>query len=158
MGPQAVVLTWSITSTKLYITCFMWYSGLVSRFVFTGLSHQQVAVRQRHPTLQTDGGEVRIWQPVATLTPGIKHILEESGGREGRKERRRPRTICQRQTEGRLSLPGFHAWMVWEQTAALTTVCCTLNPAGYTADVLKLSLTRFFCNKYACFISLISLI
>lgn len=52
----------------------------------TGLSHQQVAVCQRHPTLQTDGGEVRIWQPVAPLTSGIKSTLEEGGGREGGRE------------------------------------------------------------------------
>lgn len=148
-----------VKSTKLYMTCFMWYSGHVSAVCLprTGLSHQQVAVRQRHPALQTDGGEVRIWQPVAPLTPGMKNILEERG-REGRKERVRPRTICQCQTEGRLSLRGFHAWMVWEQTATLTAVCCTLNPADYTGDVLKVCLTRFLRNKYACFISLISLI
>lgn len=44
---------------------------------YTGFSHQQVAVRQRHPTLQTDGGEVRIWQLVAPLTPRHKKTLGE---------------------------------------------------------------------------------
>lgn len=50
-----------------------------------GLSHQQVVVCQRHPALQTDGGEVKIWQPVAPLTPGIKTTLESrEGGGGGR--------------------------------------------------------------------------
>lgn len=47
---------------------------------FPGFSYQQVAVCQRHPTLQTDGGEVRIWQPVAPLTTGTKN--RERGGSE----------------------------------------------------------------------------
>lgn len=52
----------------------------------TGLSHQQVAVRQRHPALQADGGEVRVWQPVAPLTSGIKTIWEREGEKEGLSE------------------------------------------------------------------------
>lgn len=50
-----------------------------------------------------------------TDPPGVKETLErrrEEGRKEGRRERARPRTICQWQTEGRLSLRGFHAWLV----------------------------------------------
>lgn len=51
----------------------------------TGLSHQQVAVRQRHPPLQTDGGKVRIWQPVGPLTPRLKK-KKQKGEKEGAHE------------------------------------------------------------------------
>lgn len=90
-----------------------WCSGHASPS--TGLSHQQVAVRQRHPALQTDGGEVRMWQPVAPLTPQAlnKHTLTH----RWRVGKSLVRTTYQRQTEGRLSLRGFHAWMATEQTA-----------------------------------------
>ena len=47
--------------------------------------------------------------------PQAQKTLEEREvreGGEGRREGARPRTICQWQTEGRLSLRGFHAWMV----------------------------------------------
>lgn len=75
----------------------------------------------------------------ASRPTDLKHEKHSGRERKGRrKERVRPRTICPCQTEGRLSLRGFHAWMVWEQTATLTTVCCTLNPADYTGDVLRL--------------------
>lgn len=89
-----------------------WRSGRVSPS--TGLSHQQVAVRQRHPALQTDGGEVRMWQPLARWPPQAlkKHTPTLTHWwRVGR--RRQPI----RQAEGRLSLRGFHAWMATERTA-----------------------------------------
>lgn len=60
----------------------------------TGFSHQQVAVRQRHPALQTDGGEVRIWQPVAPLNPQAW----------GKKKKKEPQEEGEREAEDNLSV------------------------------------------------------
>lgn len=71
-------------SAWLYYLFLYDLQNLFLHFPCAGFSHQQVAVCQRHPALQTDGGEVRIWQPVAPLTPGIKNLFRGEKGEGGR--------------------------------------------------------------------------